>query len=754
MLSQFFKFIGRIVMTILNPNKIKAYPNKIKASPAPPQRVSPTPRRRLVASPPALVSPTTPPSTPALVSPITPPSTPAFIPGTCQWKIVRNLDGLGKKLITYPITNLHVTTTSLQCSPVVVVNATGTQGTLQYTVTTAEFKHVKDNLYHLRIDLYHPDISDITSITIGNIILNNDKIHIPRYRHYDAFASNNAKNSGSMQINGNPDAMFTGHFASMSVKTIKRDSSLEFLGFTQFYLMCNIFENAIGTENGGQHYGLNGQWIKDQAAAAGMPWGSLEGGLFASQKGGISSLPKMHVATSTHRYSQNSDTGGGWGFYERMLPKEYFAKVHLSNRVVLPPSGLSFVKRFDFKTHEYIGGGWVCLPIFDSSTRLLNQKSSTRLTWTFIAQASNFSGAICCYAPEVFTRRISNWKQFRSREDPRLKPEYLNVDEKRTLAYTSSNELSDNRLAIRPGGEFPNLQCVFSDGESSLWKVPQIALPNFQKQNIWASDFKIYTQENYNQFKNNGILNSKTLRPLTCSVSTSNIKMGVKSVISNGLPAKNGDEKDELLRLPFEIKTNNGSVVYEWNDGFYGNNARKISRYWKTGTEVADTIVNGNAETVQRRFCDPLDEKRVPEYMRNLEYHTTRVGPSEYGPHPHIKDDSQVYTLTLEDGGEVHYQWFKFRDQPAMKQLIKEFPNIYTRTEVDRIQKWVEQMQRYPSNDVLTYDKTKLHHLAMIEPSLIVNNQNKRIGYVPIAHALVYPNRTSLRSQRLSSIQW
>lgn len=53
-------------------------------------------------------------------------------------------------------------------------------------------------------------------------------------------------------------------------------------------------------------------------------------------------MPKYHVATSTHRYEMYSDTASGWGFYEVMIPKEFFGRVHLTNKVVLPPSGLSF----------------------------------------------------------------------------------------------------------------------------------------------------------------------------------------------------------------------------------------------------------------------------------------------------------------------------------------------------------------------------------------------------------------------------
>jgi hypothetical protein len=109
--------------------------------------------------------------------------------------------------------------------------------------------------------------------------------------------------------------------------------------------------------------------LQDRAHGGGRPWGSIEGGIFVSQKLGLSRLPKCalcavigvwrvllrfgrcavgrkarqskstasmvgqalqreyceyggryHIAASTHRYDKFSDTAGGWGFYEVRRP--------------------------------------------------------------------------------------------------------------------------------------------------------------------------------------------------------------------------------------------------------------------------------------------------------------------------------------------------------------------------------------------------------------------------------------------------
>ena len=182
-----------------------------------------------------------------------------------------------------------------------------------------------------------------------------------------------------------------------------------------------------------------------------------------------------------------------------------------------------------------------------------------------------------------------------------------------------------------------------------------------------------------------------------------------------------------------------------------------MSRYWKTGNVPADTIKNGNSIEVERMYCEPIEEKDVPETMHNLEYHTTRVGPHEYGPHPDLKDDTKdIHHIVLEDDAVVSYQWFKWSEQPTMIQLREEFPEIYTSKEINRMQLLVEGMQKSydKTKTVLKYDKKKIE-LANIEPSLIVEPPlDKKVGFVPIVFQVQYPNRPFMKSKPLEEKGW
>lgn len=55
---------------------------------------------------------------------------------------------------------------------------------------------------------------------------------------------------------------------------------------------------------------------------------------------GAHQVPSVHVhdgRCDTHGYSPFSDTGGGWGFYERMIPCDYLSRITLTNQMVFPP---------------------------------------------------------------------------------------------------------------------------------------------------------------------------------------------------------------------------------------------------------------------------------------------------------------------------------------------------------------------------------------------------------------------------------
>ena len=168
------------------------------------------------------------------------------------------------------------------------------------------------------------------------------------------------------------DAMLTGHVYPMKCKFTPNQSYNEndnsgdrLLGYAQYTRIDPILSRTLSQrgKKGGDapHYGTSGQWIQAPDGSDGKPWASIEGGMFFSEKYGRQRLPRYHVAISSHRYDMRSDTLGGWGFFERALPPQYWSRVVFSQTLVLPPHGVCFEEG---QTSGLFGGGWVAMPLF------------------------------------------------------------------------------------------------------------------------------------------------------------------------------------------------------------------------------------------------------------------------------------------------------------------------------------------------------------------------------------------------------
>jgi hypothetical protein len=193
-------------------------------------------------------------------------------------------------------------------------------------------------------------------------------------------------------------------------------------------------------------------------------------------------------------------------------------------------------------------------------------------------------------------------------------------------------------------------------------------------------------------------------------------------------------------------------VVYEWDASSEAERARALTRYVRTSTDEADVIVNGNGESFQRMWCDFVEEDAAPSEMRALEYvseempkeYRSRAAEDAFSTHDR-RACGAVCTLELEDGAVVSYRWYRFVDQPAVAQLTKEYPHVFTVPELARLQAAVVQMHTHwgaattRTRPFLKHDYPKL---VGLESALFVTPPEwARVGYVPVAVGLEYPAR-------------
>ena len=190
------------------------------------------------------------------------------------------------------------------------------------------------------------------------------------------------------------------------------------LGIYGLSFFSRIFKDAdVRSE---AQAGIWGQWLTPNNSHPFSSLGSIEGGVFSDDKMGRSYYPKYMASGATHLYNGNSSIMG-WGFYEKRVGCGYLGGVQIANTFVVPPNLISFDE--DQETHEdegglFFGHAWIALPFVQGKERKDwavqggNADTSNalgKLSWTFFAEAKNFSGPVYAYVPEFWYRRLDKW---------------------------------------------------------------------------------------------------------------------------------------------------------------------------------------------------------------------------------------------------------------------------------------------------------------------------------------------------------
>ena len=100
-------------------------------------------------------------------------------------------------------------------------------------------------------------------------------------------------------------------------------------------------------------------------------------------------------------------------------------QVLLSNRILVPPSGLSYEPTQDTFASDsgiFVGHSWLAWPIFHADKERVStdvgKKDDPMVSWTHVLDSKTYSGPIVSYVPEFFTRRWKQWCEMRSQRRP------------------------------------------------------------------------------------------------------------------------------------------------------------------------------------------------------------------------------------------------------------------------------------------------------------------------------------------------
>lgn len=318
-------------------------------------------------------------------------------------------------------------------------------------------------------------------------------------------------------------------------------------------------------------------------------------------------FPK-YLPNVTQNCYQTLEATPGWGFYGDQTPKNQTGVIQLSNRILMPPDGLTFKPDY---SGTLLGTNWQALklPSFDH----VYSNMAGNNNWTLFLKTQNFSGPIAFIAPQYWSDgALSNPAQLGLGLDHNPGMADLMASEWETVPYLSYTDSSNN---------------VFS-------KIPNISLPlDSSGKFILGGDFSGYTE-----------------RTDTFSeVSTFKAKLTTNDspLYQSGIPIKS-------LKELLTGKTFSDSKIYGFQFPTLTGSSYEIGPYFQ---QKAGEVV----PVAQSEVPSALVNTRLPESQPDT--HFVYSTPSWWNL---SSAASNEYTTNLSDGSIAVYRWFKFVDQPAL----------------------------------------------------------------------------------------
>ncbi len=419
---------------------------------------------------------------------------------------------------------------------------------------------------------------------------------------------------------------------------------------------------------------------------------TIEGGLgyWGSTQFG-SAIPKYRMNGTPDGYNHEVSSPG-WGFGQtKPLPKEFMGIAQLSNRLLVPPDGLTFQK---LTNGELLGNAWMSLPLTEAYRDLAAAKPTTPTgdqCWTLFLNAANFKGPVAYWTPETWSK---------------LSERYHTIDGRGL----------DARPALMAGGamEFntvPYFEAADADG-NVYSRVPKLLFPLDPKgRSVLMQDVTMYASralsDSVRSWLHGGSVPNGRFAP--------NAAWTAKGT-ANPVSFRQGPKNVPLTGFEGMVKTTvvGNAFCLEWpTEGTKG----VFPEYYKQveGKRVAIPAASVPVET-------KLTEQTFAPAQTGQPY-TSPTDSAWSHPWP-VRGPFQV---TLTDGSTITYAWYRFVDQPALQNLG------LNAAQKAKLQKLVEQMHaRWKITSEYMPPPTG-GTLAVLDPALIVTPpRGLSVGYVPI----------------------
>lgn len=424
--------------------------------------------------------------------------------------------------------------------------------------------------------------------------------------------------------------------------------------------------------------------------------------VFQTIEGGLGYWGSTQFGSATPKYRMNGTPDGysheisssGWGFGQpKPLPANIMGIAQLSNRLLVPPDGLTFRR---LTQGDLLGNAWMALPFtasYPNEAQVQRTTPTGDQCWTLFLNAANFKGPVAYWVPETWSRL--------SRSYPTINGRGL-----------------DSRPALMNGGamEFNTVPYFESkDAQGNLYtRVPKLLFPvDSNHRSVLMQDVTMYgaaaLQEGVRAWMQGG----------AAPVGRFDQAAAWKAAgTANPITFRQGAKNTPLAGYEGIVKTTvvGSAFCLEWS----GQQAQGVfPEYYKQVGEkrlaVPPASVPTETHLAQQAFAAA---GRGEVYTSPAEADTcwTKPGPVR-GP----------FTVTLTDGSRITYSWYRFVDQPALQNLgLSAARKAKLQAAIERMHARWRANGNYippPSSGVLATLDTAL---------LVTPPRGLEVGYVPI----------------------
>jgi hypothetical protein len=398
-------------------------------------------------------------------------------------------------------------------------------------------------------------------------------------------------------------------------------------------------------------------------------------------------MPKFTIGPVQDCYS-NQLQGPGWNFFgyglgEDPTPRDKTGLVQISNRMLIPPDGLTLEPDY---SGAQVGYSWMSLPL-PTFNHAYNNVAGNR-SWTMFVNSKNFKGPLVFIAPQFFADGLVR--------NPIQKGLTLDVKSGRLGSLAA---------------EWASIPFYkYTDTAGTIYtKIPGLEFPVDRNGNLALS-------RNLTAYGSSAISNAfRRALASGSALPRSTNAAGIFTPLLNAQSPKVYQEGKRLGNLSNLLAVN----VFESRAAYgfrMGGDTRlvKLPQYYK--------------EVGSRRIA--IKESEAPIALVNAEFGSLMQtsshiyqAPSWWQQSPAASGD---LTADLRDGSQVTYRWYKFVDQPSLQRFEM------NAAEKAAIQSAIEKMQREWSNFAMMKKPTSGTLVSFDEGLLVTPPKGLEIGYVPI----------------------